>query len=626
MKKKTIKKKIDKTKVKKRGTLKIKKLKTRLKLPSKIEKKKSLNKTIKKKPVDMPNMNAQFVNVLERLESLMTKKGEHFRARAYAKAKEAIILYKNPITKVEQLKGQKGIGKTILQKLQEFVDTGTLRVLEKAKTNPVFIFTEVYGIGPKKAEELVKKYNITTIAQLKERQDEVLNDVQKKGLKYYEDILLRIPRKEIVTYEKELKKIFDKIKNKGSTFQIMGSYRRGTKNSGDIDICISDPNDDLNVFNKFIDALIEKKILIEVLSRGNTKSLGVSKLRRKPARRIDFMFTKHKELAFALLYFTGSKAFNTVMRKRALDIGYSMNEHGFHKMVEGKKGPKLDRYFPTEKSVFKFLGMVYKGPTERKDGNAVMLIADQPKKKKINKSKVKKKTLKKKNSGSEIRQGKRLIKEFLKVGQSQLEELNEGELSSMIRAANQGYYCNNKSLMSDEEYDILKEFIEEKFPDNEAIQEGHTACSVSVEKKKMTLPFEMWSMNKFKKESQINTWLEEYKGPYVMSAKVDGVSAGYSTVGDKPVLFTRGNGKVGQDISHAIEPLGLPTKKGIEIRGELLMKKDVFEENWSHKFANVRNMIAGTTNAKESFPERWKDIDFVCYEVVSPHFKTKRTI
>ena len=39
------------------------------------------------------------------------------------------------------------------------------------------------------------------------------------------------------------------------------------------------------------------------------------------------------------------------------------------------------------------------------------------------------------------------------------------------------------------------------------------------------------------------------------------------------------------------------------------MKKDVFEKNWSDKFANVRNMIAGTANAKESFPERWNDID-----------------
>ena len=630
--KKTARKKIDKSKVKKRGTLKIKKvnlkkktlkvkkLKKRLRLPTKIEKKKSLKKSIKHNiPSNTMKYNDQFVKVLEQLESLMMKKGEHFRARAYTKAKEAIILFKQPITEVSQLKGQRGIGNTILKKLQEFVDTGTLSVLEKAKNNPVFIFTEVYGIGPKKAEELVKKHNVTTIAELREKQDELLNDVQKKGLKYYEDILKRIPRKEIDIYEKELKKIFDKVKNKGSTFQIMGSYRRGAKDSGDIDICISDPNDDAGVFNKFIDALIEKKILIEVLSRGNTKSLGVSKLRRKPARRIDFMFTKHNELAFALLYFTGSKSFNTVMRKRALDMGYSMNEHGLYKMVNGKKGPKLERHFPTEKAVFDFMGMVYKGPTERKDGNAVILIADQPKNKKIDKSKVKKKTLKKKNSGAEIRQGKRFIKEFLKVGQSQLEELNEEELSSMIRAADNGYYCNNKPLMSDEEYDILKEFIEEKFPDNEAIQEGHTACSVSVEKKKMTLPFEMWSMNKFKKEQQINTWLGEYKGPFIISAKVDGVSAGYSTMGDKPVLFTRGNGKVGQDISHAIEYLGLPTKKGIEIRGELLMKKDVFEDNWSEKFANVRNMIAGTANAKESLPDRWTDIDFVCYEIITPH-------
>jgi NAD-dependent DNA ligase len=618
-----------------------------------------------------PNMNKQFVTILEQLESLMIKKGEQFRARAYSNAKETIILYKNPITSVEELKGQKGIGKTILKKLQEYVDTGTLAVFETAKTNPIFIFTEVYGIGPKKAQELVEKNKVTTIAELREKQDELLNNVQKKGLKYYEDILKRIPRKEISLYERKLNKIFDTVKNKDSAFQIMGSYRRGNSESGDIDICVTDKDDDAGVFIKFIDALIQKGILIEVLSRGNSKSLGVSQLKGKPARRIDFMFSKHNELAFALLYFTGSKAFNTVMRKRALDLKYSMNEHGFHKMVGGKKGPKLDKYFPTEKSVFDFLGMVYKGPTERKDGNAVILIEDQEKKapvvkkgkvKKVKKSvlskdetkvikdevtkviKDKVKKVSRKNKATKvkdevtkvikdkvkkihkskinkIRKGKRLIKEFLQVGQSQLEELDEPDLSSMIRASNNGYYSNNKPLMSDEEYDILKEFIEEKFPDNESIQEGHTSCSVSVEKNKMELPFEMWSMNKFKKEKQITLWLKDYKGPFIISAKVDGVSAGYSTASGKPVLFTRGNGKVGQDISHAIEFLGLPTEPGIEIRGELLMKKSVFAEKWSHKFANVRNMIAGTANAKESFPDRWGDIDFVCYEVVSPHLK-----
>ena len=366
-------KKLDLKKKSKKKTLKKNSL-------MKIESIKSYNKTINKNSKSSMTYNTEFIKLLSELEELMKKKGEFFRARAYTKAKEKLILYKNPITEVNQLKDIKGIGNTILNKLQEYVDTGKLQVLEKAKDNPVYLLTGVYGIGPKKANELVKKHNVKTIAELRDRQDELLNDVQKKGLKYYEDVLKRIPRKEIDVYEKELKKIFDKVKNKNSTFKIMGSYRRGEKDSGDIDICISDQNDDINVFNNFIDALIEKKILIEVLSRGNTKSLGISKLTRKPSRRIDFMFTKHKELSFALLYFTGSKEFNTVMRKRALDMGYTMNEHGFHKLSNGNKTEKLDKYFPTEQSVFEFLGMEYKTPIERANGNAVILQTKKPKK------------------------------------------------------------------------------------------------------------------------------------------------------------------------------------------------------------------------------------------------------
>lgn len=615
-KKRTKKKTLKKLKTRQNPKSKtIKNLKKRLTI-KKIDRKLTLKKRNINITKDNSNMyNQKFISVLDNLEKLMKQKGEHFRARAYAKAKESIMLIEEPITSVDQLKGRKGIGKTILAKMKEFKDTGTLKVLEKAKNDPVLMFTDVYGIGPKKAQELVKKHNVTTIVELRDRQDELLNDVQKKGLKYYEDVLKRIPRAEIDKYNKILQREFNKVKNSNSSIQIVGSYRRGAIDSGDIDIIISDPDNDEQIFVKFIDALIKKNLLIEVLSRGNVKSLGVSRLtKRSKARRIDFMFSPKKEFAFALLYFTGSKAFNTVMRRRALDLGYSMNEHGFHNMVDGKKTTKLTRYFPTEKSVFDFLGMEFRGPTERQDGNAVVIKTKQANKKSEKKA-PKKKTLKKKKKEPTTRQ---LIKAFVTEGQPVLENLRETQLSAMIRLANKLYYCNSKAIMEDDEYDILKEFIEEKFPENAAIKEGHTMCSVAVEKKKMTLPFEMWSMDKFKKEQQITTWLKQYKGPFVISAKVDGVSAGYSTMGDKPTLFTRGNGKVGQDISHAIPYLNLPIKKGIEIRGELLMKKEVFEKNWSDKFANVRNMIAGTANAKESFPERWNDIDFVAYEVITP--------
>ena len=77
----------------------------------------------------------------------------------------------------------------------------------------------------------------------------------------------------------------------------------------------------------------------------------------------------------------GSKAFNVVQRQRAIDLGYTMNEHGLYHLTgpkKNKKGARVEGDFPTEKSIFDFLGLEYKGPTERKSGKAVVLKSDEP--------------------------------------------------------------------------------------------------------------------------------------------------------------------------------------------------------------------------------------------------------
>ena len=336
----------------KRRTIRIKKLKGKLRIKKKIEVKKvssgkrksSPNKMakivlkkrknlkIKKKP-----MNDALINLLGRLEELMNMKGEPFRARAYHNAAESLMLFDGDITDIDQLKGRKAIGATILKKFKEFEETGTLKVLERAKGNPIYQFTKIYGIGPKKAKSLVEKDGVTTIDELRQRQDELLNSVQKKGLKHYEDILLRIQRCEINEYKLILDKVFRKLPSKaGSTFDIVGSYRRGKSNSGDIDIIVTNNENNKAVFTDFLTALTEKGLLIETLSKGKVKSLTIGRIKDYPARRLDFMYSPPSEYAFAVLYFTGSKPFNVVMRQRALDLGYSMNEHSFHKM-KGKK-------------------------------------------------------------------------------------------------------------------------------------------------------------------------------------------------------------------------------------------------------------------------------------------------
>lgn len=576
--------------------------------------------------------NDDFIQLLGRLHSMMLSKGEAFRGRAYKKAQETIINISEPITNVDQLKGKPGIGETILSKLQEFVNTGTLRLLEREKSNPIYIFTQVYGIGPAKAKELVTKHNIKTIDQLRSRID-LLNDKQKIGLRYYEDILKRIPRAEIDEYKKTFDRVFSKCGSKTTNYAIVGSYRRGAKDSGDIDVIISDDAGDSTVFKQCMDMMLKEGIITEVLSRGAVKSLVIGTLPGKTPRRIDFLYSPPEEYAFATLYFTGSATFNTVMRQHALTRGYTLNEHGIYKMENKKKGARVDLLFSSEKDIFDFLDMEYKTPEQRKDGTAVVLL-DSVKKGTVKKApttieakkpkKTKKKlklTLKKpkacKMGKDNVALMKTHITAFVKTGVDYLYERSGDELTCMIRVANDAYY-NNEPLMTDGEYDVLKDYVDEKYPKHAAELE----VGAPITKEKVKLPYYMGSMDKIKPDTGvIHKWVAKYTGPYVLSAKLDGISGLYTTEGTTPKLYTRGNGVEGQDISHMIPYLKLPTEKNITVRGELIMSKKTFAEKYASTAANARNLVSGFSNRKTVKPDDIRSIDFVAYEVIHPSLK-----
>ena len=598
-------------------------------------------------------LNEKFIDIMEQLANIMLKQGESFRARAYQKAQETIMAYPTDILTPNDLKGKPGIGPTIMEKLEEYVQTGTLRVLEREKTNPANILADVYGIGPKKAKELVDK-GITTIEKLRENQ-QLLNDIQKVGLTYYEDVLKRIPRSEIEEYEA----VFDNNFKKGintppkSRFEIVGSYRRGAQSSGDIDVIITSENP--KVFVNFIDELIKQKIILEILSRGPTKCLVIAKIPSSDsARRVDFLYTSLNEFPFAILYFTGSKIFNTVMRNQALKMGLTMNEHALYTLHEGKKkGDKVEWLFKDEKDIFDYLNMEYKTPVERVDGRAVVIrnnvikpninessslstlvhknIVKNPKKifiiesdsdelsnNQIIQPNIQSTILSNPLHYSGDKENQTIIyiaNDFKKNGISVLDKLNENQLTSILREANKAYY-NDQPFMTDNEYDIVKEYTEKKFPNNKALLE--IGAPIESGSRKVILPYHMGSMDKIKPDTSVLTnWMRKYKGPYVLSCKLDGVSGLYSTEGVSPKLYTRGDGKAGQDISHLISHLRLPKTKGLVIRGEFIIPKAIFESKYKTKFANPRNMVAGIVNHK-TINDSVKDLRFVAYEVIKP--------
>lgn len=209
---------------------------------------------------------------------------------------------------------------------------------------------------------------------------------------------------------------------------------------------------------------------------------------------------------------------------------------------------------------------------------------------------------------------KTLVTGFKTDGMSYLETLNENNVENMIRYANTAYYNTKTPLLTDNEFDIIKEYMERKYPENEILDN----IGAEVLKNKVELPYEMPSMDKIKPDSNaLHNWIKKYSGPYIISSKLDGVSGLYTTEGDKPRLYTRGNGKVGQDISYLLSVLKLPKEKDIVVRGEFIIPKKVFDDKYIKTFANARNLVSGIINSKK-IDEKTKDIDFVVYEVIKP--------
>ena len=563
--------------------------------------------------------NQAISEILSETADLLTKLGEPFRAKAYKTASNAVSLYSDTITMDTDISSVKGIGKTTQEKIIEILKTGKLNYNEELKLRPQILFTNIYGVGPKKAKELADNgFNtITEIQTAYEGDNSILNEKQAIGLKYYEDILERIPRDEIETFRDILNTtLTDELCIK---FEIVGSYRRGASNSGDIDVILTTTDNSLsaqkqtNNFNKLLELLQNRKIITHFLSQGPTKSLVIGNVEgSKYYRRIDFLYTKPAEYPYAILYFTGSKYFNLAMRGRALKQNMSLNEHCFSDV---KTKNKLE--FPNvtcEKDIFDILNMEYKEPQERVDGNSVVDKTEQK--------------TEKVDVISHLSDSQGMIQQFLAEGQPFLEKQTKDTLHSMITTANHHYF-NEQPILSDNEYDILKEYTEETFPDYVADVGAPVSQSGKL---KVKLQYPMPSMNKKKDEKSIKQWFDKHpmihenEFNYSISAKLDGVSAMFCNENGECKLYTRGDGICGQDISHMIPYLSqLDRIKGkkITVRGELLITKELFEKKYTKKFRNRRNFVSGVVNqtkdldSKESV-KKYKDIDFICYEIITP--------
>jgi DNA polymerase (family X) len=313
--------------------------------------------------------------ILTEIGILLELKGENpFKTRAYANAARAIDSLTEPLEKLmaeNRLAEVKGIGEGILKKVGELVSTGQLAYYDELKASipPGLVeMLAIPGLGPKKVKALHEQLGVESVAQLEEACQQgrvsVLDGFgDKTQSKILEGIALRrqyATRHLLADALLVAEPILEGLRAHPDVIRCStgGSVRRHKEVIGDIDFLVSSRKP-----AEVIEFFASQPGLLSVPARGETKATVIL----AHGIQADLRVVSDAEYPFALMYFTGSKEHNIVMRQRAIQRGLRLNEYGLFRSTEETRDPKLCVPCQTEEDIFAQLGLCYIPPELRED-------------------------------------------------------------------------------------------------------------------------------------------------------------------------------------------------------------------------------------------------------------------
>jgi DNA polymerase (family X) len=288
--------------------------------------------------------NKQIARILRETARLLEIDGAIIgRYRSYEKAAELIDGLPDSVEQMaatpEKLEELPGIGERMVEHLQEIVKTGDYSLRKKLlKKYPETILDllELQSLGPKKVAFLWSNFKAGTVAEVEKLAKEgKLRDLPGFGEKSEQNILKAVEvfkkssgRFHINTAEAAALAIMAHIKKAGKAVESVtpaGSLRRGKETVGDLDLLVTMA--DGHTKQKDVDALAEH--ILKFPGIDQTLAHGENKVSftLQDALQVDVRLLEKGNFGAALLYFTGSKEHNVVLRGRANEMGYTLNEY-----------------------------------------------------------------------------------------------------------------------------------------------------------------------------------------------------------------------------------------------------------------------------------------------------------
>ncbi len=322
--------------------------------------------------------NNELAELLKEIHTLKLLDGQNpFRARAFDRAAQKIESMEEKIATYiseERLTDISGIGEGIAGEIYAYSETGTTPELDELRERIPPELTEwlnISGLGPKTIYKIHHELGITTIQELKQScQDGSLVDIEGFGKKSAEKILRSIEwmeqfserclLSEALDIARPLYQFIEDLEGV-EKLELAGSLRRSRETIGDIDILVEA---DQQHAESIMDAFVNHDFAVEILGHGATKS----SMRTEDGRQVDLRLVQPDQFAAALMYFTGSKEHNVVMRQRARDRGYSLNEYGLFKMdEEGNVQEDQPLSYENESDIYQHLDLNWVPPEHRED-------------------------------------------------------------------------------------------------------------------------------------------------------------------------------------------------------------------------------------------------------------------
>lgn len=317
-----------------------------------------------------------FLYEMARLTTLAEESPQSFKVRAYENAAHGVEGTPSPVEvmTVAELTAIKGVGRSIAEKIREFVETGSARKLDELRGEyppPFMELTKIPGLGPKTLKLIRRELGVENLDDLnraialeqlrelpglgKTSEEKVARAIERLGLHGKDR---RTPIAEALPMARSLCEQLGAIEGVESV-QYCGSLRRFTETVGDIDITVA--TSDAAAVMGFVE---RHPSGVEVIGAGETKTSIVT----ATGIQVDVRAVEPSQFGAAILYFTGSKAHNVALRQRAISDGRLLNEYG---LFEGDDLIVSE----TEEEVYEALGLQFIPPPLRENTGEIEAAA-----------------------------------------------------------------------------------------------------------------------------------------------------------------------------------------------------------------------------------------------------------